>query len=113
MMLEVLFARAGQGVTFLRLMCGGVLLGAAMDGCFALRRRWPRLALLWEVTAALMLAGLMLPTLLLAGEGVRAYGLLGLALGVLLYSVGVRYLIRGVLSIFRKISFRQKQEDTP
>lgn len=102
MTLEVLFARAGQGQTFLRLVVCGLIYGAIADGCLTLKGRCPALTPLWGVAAGLSLAALVLPVMLLSGEGMRLYGLLGLVIGLTLYASGAGYAIHALCRRWKK-----------
>lgn len=113
MTLEVLFARQLQTVTFLRLAVCGLACGALVQACGALSGRWRLLTPLWEALAAISAAGLILPVLIASGEGVRAYGLLGLCVGGALYAAGVRPIVSfiGKRVHHDKNNSAQKQED--
>ncbi len=97
--LEMLFARAAQGRVFLLLMAGGLLLGLLLTAAGALYR-WSRVAgMVADLLCALAAAGLVMTAAFLAGDGLRLYGLLGLAVGVLLYRCGVQPAAAGVLRL--------------
>ena len=88
MTLEVLFAQAGQGRTFLLM----VLCGAAAGLCIHLAGFLHQVNG-WLGMAADLLCGLGLTLalgqiLLGSGEGLRFYGLLGLCIGGVLYAAG-------------------------
>lgn len=89
MMLEDLFTHAAQGQTFLVMMAGGFALGGALQLSEALRRRWKALEFLWDGLFALLALILTLMVMLRFGSGLRAYALLGVTLGMLLYHAGV------------------------
>ena len=89
MMLENLFAHAAQEQTFLAMMACGLALGGALQGSCALRRRWKALGFLWDGLFALLALILALLVMLRFGSGLRAYALLGVMLGMLLYHAGV------------------------
>ena len=88
MTLEVLFAQALQGRTFLLMMlCGaGMSLLVQLAGFLHHPSRLLGMAadLLCAVALALVLGWILLG----CGEGLRLYGLLGLTIGCLLYSAG-------------------------
>lgn len=89
MTLEVLFAQAAQGRTFLLLtLCGAALaLGVHLAG-FLHRRSRP----LGMAADLLLAAGATLTVgqiLLASGAGLRLYGLLGLCIGAALYAGGI------------------------
>lgn len=86
MMLEDLFARAGQTQAFLALMGCGFLLGALMHGSSMLRRRSRILGDGMDLGCCVLLAMMLLHLLHTLGSGMRAYGALGLCVGALLYA---------------------------
>lgn len=89
MTLELLFAKANQGRTFLLM----VLLGAALALCVQLagflHRQWPWLGLAADLLCAFGLALGTAQILLFSGEGLRLYGLLGLCIGATVYTAGI------------------------
>ncbi len=89
MTLEVLFAQAHQGRTFLLML----LCGAAMGLLIQLTGFLHRANLFFGMAADLLCAaGLALALgwiLLGSGEGLRLYGLLGLCIGGALYAAGL------------------------
>lgn len=89
MMLENLFVQAAQGQAFLWLTAGGFLLGAAVQMTGPLRRKSRWLGYAADVLLSLLTGALLLAVLLRFGGGVRAYGLLGILIGLLLYWAGV------------------------
>lgn len=89
MMLENLFAHAAQEQTFLAMMACGLALGGALQCSGALRHRWKALGFLWDGLFALLALILALMVMLRFGSGLRAYALLGVTLGMLLYHAGV------------------------
>lgn len=97
MMLETLFARQNQTVVFLRLVLCGLILGSALDADRAVRHRWPRAAFGADALCAVLAVGLTLPVLIVSGDGVRLYGLLGVCIGLLLYAAGLRTLAAAIL----------------
>lgn len=111
-MLEVLFARAEQGTTFLRMTVCGLILGMLLHGATHLTRKAPGLTLLWDAGAALGLAACLFPVLLESGEGLRLYGLLGLCIGLALYWLGVGRAAQAVAAHV-KIKRWEKQEIPP
>lgn len=102
MTLEVLFARQGQSAAFLRMVICGLAAGVVLDVCLLLCRRRPGLTVLWDVLAAILCGAMLLPAVLLAGEGLRAYELLGLALGGALYAAGLRTVLSAIGRRLRK-----------
>ena len=88
MTLEVLFSQAVQGRTFLLLtLCGAALaLGVQASGFLHRISRW--LGLAADLLCACMLTAALGQILLASGSGLRLYGLLGLIIGVLIYSAG-------------------------
>lgn len=85
-MMEALFAMEVQRQAFLRMLAGGLALGAMIHAGQGLRRRRV-LSALWDGACASVLLALLLRVFLLA-LGARGYALLGLALGLLLYAAG-------------------------
>ncbi|MBQ8653824.1 MAG: hypothetical protein IJ507_02710 [Clostridia bacterium] len=87
-MLESLFAQAGQGQAFIHLTVGGFVLGALthLSGCIRRGRRL--LGALCDALAAVLMGFMLLGVLFRFGGGVRAYGLLGLLIGLTLYYAG-------------------------
>lgn len=112
-MLEVLFARAEQGTTFLRMTVCGLILGVLLHGATHLSRRAPHLTLLWDAAAALGLAACLFPVLLESGEGLRLYGLLGLIIGLALYWTGVGRLAQTAASRLKKSRWKKQETPTP
>ncbi len=94
MMLEVLFAQASQGRTFLQMvLCGAALaLGVLLSG--RLHRLHRGLGMAGDVFCAAGLAAAAGGILLESGEGLRLYGLLGLCIGGALGIAGLSPLLR-------------------
>ena len=107
MMLENLFAQAGQEQAFLWLAAEGFGLGLLMQLSGALRRVGRVAGLMGDVFTALAAGTLLLWVLVRFGGGLRAYGLLGLLLGLLLYYAGASRLVSalgaGVARLWRKM----------
>lgn len=103
MMLESLFARAGQEQAFLYLTGCGFLFGMLLHLSGIVRRGRRILGAVCDAVAALALAGMLLMILLHFGGGVRAYGLLGLLIGLLLYYAGLSRLVEAVLGVLEKL----------
>lgn len=110
MTLEVLFAQANQGRTFLLML----LCGAAMALLVHLAGYLHRVSALWGGAADLLLAsGLALAlggVLRQSGEGLRLYGLLGLLIGSALYASG---LAGPVAWVMRRLISRLHPPDPP
>ena len=89
MTLEVLFAQASQGRTFLLMvLCGAAMaLGVQLSGFLHRRKRW--LGMAADLLCALSLAMALGQIILRSGEGLRLYGLLGLCIGAALYAAGL------------------------
>lgn len=89
MTLEVLFAQAAQGRTFLLMvLCGaGMGLGVQLSGFLYGLNRW--LGMLADLLCAAGLAAALGYILLQSGGGLRLYGLLGLCIGAALYTAGI------------------------
>ena len=107
--LEVLFARAAQGRSFLWMTVGGLLLGALLTLAGRLQRRHAWLGRALDALTALLAAGMALAAAFLAGEGLRLYALLGLLLGGALWRAGVQPLIDAAVGAMQKL-FRNRQE---
>lgn len=88
-MLEVLFARAAQRTAFLRMCLCGLAVGAALHVSRGLHRRKRWLGWVWDVCCCCAAAAAFGVVTLLSEGGVRAYGLLGLAVGAALYGAGL------------------------
>ncbi len=81
MTLEVLFAKATQGRTFLLLMLCGLAVGALVQLAGVLHRVNRFLGLAADLLCVVILAAAAAHILLASGEGLRLYGLLGLCIG--------------------------------
>ena len=96
MTIELLFAKAAQGRTFLlMLLCGGALACGVHVAGYLHRR-----ATLWgtvaDILCALGLALALCQVLLQSGEGLRLYGLLGLCIGAAMYTAGIAPMMRWI-----------------
>ena len=89
MTLELLFAKASQGRTFLLMvLCGAALaLGIHLAGLIHRCKPLPGMAA--DVLCAAGLALALCRVLLTSGEGLRLYALLGLCIGGVIYSAGI------------------------
>lgn len=89
MTLEVLFAKAAQGRTFLLMvLCGALLaLGLQLAGFLHQKNSLPGMAA--DVLCVLGVTLLMCRVLLASGDGLRLYGLLGLCIGGAVYAAGI------------------------
>lgn len=101
MMLEVLFAHQQQEQAFLALLACGVALGLMLHIGTPLRRHGV-LCALWDALTAASGALMLFLVILRYQGGLRAYGLLGLMLGILLYLAGLSQLIRLAAGLFQK-----------
>ena len=112
-MLETLFARQQQGQAFLALLVCGMALGLMLHLGALVRR--PLAAALWDTLTALVCGGMVLMVLLRYQSGLRAYGALGLLLGILLYLAGACPLVQLAVNLFRKYknSLQPKAGNTP
>ena len=81
MTLELLFAQANQGRTFLLMALCGCLAGIAVPLAGCLHRRSKAAGLLADGIIALLLTIAAAYILLNSGEGLRLYALLGLCIG--------------------------------
>ena len=109
MMLENLFAQAGQEQTFLYLTAGGFALGLLMQLSGALRRLSRPAGLAGDAFTALAAGALALWVLTRFGGGLHAYGLLGLLIGLLLYYAGVSRLVSALGAGFARLWRRMKK----
>ena len=89
MTLELLFAKANQGRTFLLMVLLGAVLSLGVQLAGILHRRQPWLGLTADLLCAVGLALGMAQILLISGEGLRLYGLLGLCIGGAVYAAGI------------------------
>ena len=113
MMLENLFAQAGQEQAFLWLTAGGFGLGLLMQLSGALRRVGRVAGLMGDVFTALAAGTLLLWVLVRFGGGLRAYGLLGLLLGLLLYYAGASRLVSALGAGVARLWRRMKKTPSP
>lgn len=109
MMLEVLFARAAQRTAFLRMCLCGLAVGAALHISRGLHRRKRWLGWVWDVCCCAATAVAFGVVTLLSEGGVRAYGLLGLAVGAALYGAGIGPVLEAAGRFGRK-RFAKKSE---
>lgn len=102
MTLEVLFAQAGQGRTFLLMtLCGAVLaLGVQLSGLVFSRHR--RAGMAADLLCVLGLTAALGQILLHSGGGLRLYGLLGLCIGAVLYQAGIAPGVRWLAARLRR-----------
>ena len=89
MTLELLFAKANQGRTFLLMVLLGAVLALCVQLAGFLHRAWPWLGLAADLLCAFGLALGTAQILLFSGEGLRLYGLLGLCIGGTVYGAGI------------------------
>ena len=104
-MLEALFARQAQQQAFLWMLAGGLALGLMLQAGQALRRH-AVLSAVWDGVCAASLLALLLRVFLLA-LGARAYAVLGLLLGLLLWMLGPGALLR---LLGQKVCIRRGKE---
>lgn len=109
MTLELLFARAAQGHTFLLLAAGGAALGLLLQLSGALQRVCRPLGMALDALCALGAGGLVWWTALETGSGLRGYAALGLLTGLTLYASGIGPLVTGMGRRLQKL-FRPRQE---
>ena len=88
MTLEVLFAQASQGRTFLLMVLCGAAMGLLVQLAGFLHGVNRFLGMAADLLCALALALALGWILLGSGEGLRLYGLLGLFIGGVLYAAG-------------------------
>ena len=113
MMLENLFAQAGQEQAFLWLTAGGFGLGLLMQLSGALRRVGRVAGLMGDVFTVLAVGTLLLWVLVRFGGGLRAYGLLGLLMGLLLYFAGASRLVGALGAGVARLWRRMKKTPSP
>ena len=113
MMLENLFAQVGQEQAFLWLTAGGFGLGLLMQLSGALRRVGRVAGLMGDVFTVLAVGTLLLWVLVRFGGGLRAYGLLGLLLGLLLYYAGASRLVSALGAGVARLWRRMKKTPSP
>lgn len=89
MTLEVLFAQAHQGRTFLLMLLCGAAMGGLIQLSGLVYRVKPLLGMAADMLCAAGLALALGWILMGSGEGLRLYGLLGLCIGGALYAAGV------------------------
>ena len=99
MTLELLFAKASQGRTFLLTVLLGAALALGVQLAGQLHRRWPWLGLAADLLCAFSLAVGLVQILLISGEGLRLYGLLGLCIGGTVYAAGITPALGWLLKI--------------
>lgn len=104
MTLELLFAKSGQCRTFLAmvLLGGGMALFVQLAGYLHRVKPWLGMAADMLLAAGLALAVGRL--ILLGGEGLRLYGLLGLLIGGALYGAGAAPAVRRLLGLCKIFS---------
>ena len=103
MTLEVLFAREAQVQCFLLMACAGAVLGLLIHLAGWLHRAQRAAGLAADLLCGALAAGAGLYAALATGSGVRLYGLLGLAVGALLYLMGAAPLVRAAARLAQKM----------
>ena len=106
MTLEVLFAQAAQGRTFLLLVVCGMMAGLGVQLAGVLHRRNRFLGMAADLLCAFLLAAALGQILLTSGEGLRLYGLLGLCIGGALYLSGLSPALAWCARSLRKLNRR-------
>lgn len=100
--LELLFARAAQGQTFLLMAAGGAALGVLLQAANLLHRRSRAAGAAADVLFALLAAALLMLSVRMGG-GLRGYALLGVLLGLALYRAGAEPLVTGLMQVAKKL----------
>ena len=101
MTLELLFLKAGQCRTFLLMVLLGAImaLGVQLSGALHRWKAWLGMAAdVLLVTAAALAVGRLI---LLGGEGLRGYGLLGLMIGGALYLASLGPIVEHILRMVK------------
>lgn len=109
MTLELLFARAGQGQSFLLLAAGGAVWGLLLQLAGALRRMWRPLGMAADVLCALAAGAMLWWAAFRSGSGLRGYALLGLLTGLTLEWAGLRPLLSGMARAVQKLFLRRQE----
>lgn len=114
-MMERLFAVGEQREIFLLMTGCGFLWSMLQDGAETVGRRWRGVGKTAEAAAALVLLALLIGVLLRTHEGMRLYGILGAAVGALLYRCGVSCLMHAAVPAVKKACVRltKRQEKQP
>ncbi len=99
MTLELLFAKSGQCRTFLLMVLMGAGMALLVQLSGGLHRVKPWLGMAADLLLAAGLALAVGQLILLGGEGLRLYGLLGLFIGGALYMAGIAPVMRRLLSL--------------
>ena len=99
MTLELLFAKANQGRTFLLMVLLGSALSLGVQLAGRLHQRNPWLGLAADLLCAFSLALGAAQVLLLSGERLRLYALLGLCIGGAVYAAGIAPALGWLLKI--------------
>ena len=114
-MMERLFAVGEQREIFLLMAGCGFLWSILQDGAEAVGRRWRSVGQAAEAAAALVLLALLIGVLLRTHEGMRLYGMLGAAVGALLYRCGISRVLHTAVFAVKKACVRltKRQEKQP
>lgn len=110
MTIELLFAKASQGRTFLLMVLLGAALSLVVQLAGFLHQQKPWLGLVGDLLCALGLALGMAQILITSGEGLRLYGLLGLCIGGVVYAAGIA---PGISWIIRHLQQRMHKNFSP
>lgn len=113
MTLEVLFARAAQCRAFLLAAALGVAAGALVQSGSWLGRIRGWLGAAADALAAVFMGAALLASAYTGGEGLRFYSVLGLVIGLLLYTAGVRPLAAWVARGLKKFCPAGRKADSP
>ena len=112
MTLELLFLKAGQCRTFLSMVLLGAGMALLVHLAGHLHRVKPWLGMAADVLLAAGLGLAVGQLILLSGEGLRLYGLLGLMIGGALYTAGAAPAVGRLLALC-KIFSRPKAGTSP
>ena len=101
-MMERLFAVGEQREVFLLWLACGFVWGILMHGAEFVRKRTLHWGMIADAVSVTALLAMILTVLVHTHEGVRLYGLLGVAIGLLLYRSGLACLLQGAGTLLKK-----------
>ncbi|MBQ8556820.1 MAG: hypothetical protein IJ438_13255 [Clostridia bacterium] len=107
MTLEVLFAREMQTQAFLLMTAAGVVIAGLVQLAGFLHGVNRAAGVMADALCAMAAAAAVMHIAMQTGGGLRGYGLLGLCIGAVLYSLGAAPVINGTARLVRKIIRRE------